>query len=97
MQIHAHPIVLEAPQTVTSKGLNHPTVIRFQLVWALPETYQGVPVSVDAVREASDEENEVGGRDEERGEGDKHHPALQQRHRHVGGCHQYPYQTTEYL
>lgn len=59
------------------------------------ETYQGVPVGLDTVREASDEEKEVRGRDKERGEGDKHHPALQQRHRHIGGGHQYPHQTTK--
>lgn len=64
---------------------------------SLPDTYQGVPVGVDTIREAGDEEKEVGRRDEERGEGDKHHPALQERHRHVGGGHQDPHQTTEYL
>lgn len=57
----------------------------------LSMTYQEVPVSVDAVSQASDEESEVGGGEEEGGERDKHHPALQQRHRHIGGSHQDPY------
>lgn len=63
--------------------------------WVLPVTYPGVPVGVDAVCKASDEENEVGERDEECDEGDKHHPALQQRHGHIGGGHQYPNQTAK--
>lgn len=62
---------------------------------ALPETHQGVPVGVDTVGEASDEEDEVGGRHDEGGEGDEHHPSLQQRHRHVGGGHQNPHQAAE--
>lgn len=64
---------------------------------APPLAYQAVPVGVDAVSKAGDEESEVGQRDEERDKGDKHDPALQQWHGHIGGGHQDPYQTTEYL
>lgn len=53
--------------------------------------YQKVPVNVDAVSQATDEECKVGGGEEEGRDGDKHHPALQQRHGHIGGGHQDPY------
>lgn len=59
--------------------------------------YQEVPVSDDEVSQAGDEEYEVGGGKDERDDGDKHHPALQQRHGDVGGGHQDPDQTTKKL
>ncbi len=63
----------------------------------LSTAYQEIPVCVDAVSQASDEEREVGGGEEEGGDGDKHHPALQERHGHIGGSDQDPYQSTKKL
>lgn len=40
-------------------------------------SHQDIPVGVDAVSQASDEEREVHGGEEEGGERHKHHPALQ--------------------
>lgn len=54
-------------------------------------TYQEVPVRIDVVSHAGDEETQVGRGEEEGGDRGKHHPALQQRHRHIGRCHQDPY------
>lgn len=54
-------------------------------------SHQDIPVGVDAVSQASDEEREVHGGEEEGGERHKHHPALQQRHGYPGGRHQDPY------
>lgn len=63
----------------------------------LSTTHHEVPVSVDAVSQASDEECEVCRGEEEGGDRDEHHPALQQGHGHVGGGHQDPYQATKQL
>jgi len=63
----------------------------------LSTAYQEVPVHGDAVSQTSDEESEVGRGEKEGGNRHKHHPALQQGHRHIGGGHQDPYQTTKYL
>lgn len=60
-------------------------------------SYQEIPVSVDAVSQASDEDDEVGSGEKEGGDGHKHHPALQQRHGHVGGGYEDPYEATEEL
>lgn len=57
----------------------------------LSTAYQEVPVSIDAVSQTSDEESEVGGGENEGGYRHKHHPPLQQGHRHIGRRHQDPY------
>lgn len=59
--------------------------------------YQEVPVSDDEVSQAGDEEYEVDGGKDECDGGDKHHPALQQRHGDVGRNHQDEDQTTKKL
>lgn len=69
--------------------------IPFKTIFVKLAAYHKVPVRVDAVSQSGDEQSEVARGQKEGGDGNKHHPALEQRDGHIGGCHQDPYQTSE--